>query len=284
MTEFDRRLTPARPDLAAEHLRGQVDAARYVSGQRKRVVETAIALRREPDPNSGIDTEAIYGEDVIVYDEVEGWAWGQLARDGYVGWMSAEGLGAPLVASHRVAALRTFIYPTPSIKQPPALALTLGSELVLGREEGLFRAVEGGGFVFGRHVVPVDTVENDPVAVAERFVGVPYLWGGKTSLGLDCSGLVQTALFACGRPFGRDSDMQEREAGENLDPALAPGSLRRGDLLFWKGHVALVRDSETMIHATGHTMTVTIEGITSGIARIAASGDTLRTVKRLTPG
>jgi cell wall-associated NlpC family hydrolase len=169
----------------------------------------------------------------------------------------------------------------PSIKQPPALALTLGSELVLGREEGLFRAVEGGGFVFTRHVAPVDTVEHDPVAVAERFLGVPYLWGGKTSLGLDCSGLVQTALFACGRVFARDSDMQEREAGESLDPALAPGNLRRGDLLFWKGHVALVRDGETMIHATGHTMTVAIEGVASGIARIAAAGDVLRTVKRL---
>ena len=277
---FDRRLIPARPDLAAAHLRGQVEAARFVEGTRRRVIETAIALRREPDPAGGIDTEAIYGEDVMVYDELEGWAWGQLARDGYVGWMSAEGLAAPLAATHRVTALRSFIYPVPSIKQPPLTALTLGSELALERQEGLFLAVAGGGFVFARHVAPLGTIENDPVTVAERFLGVPYLWGGKTSLGLDCSALVQTALYACGKPFARDSDLQEREPGQGLDPALAPGNLRRGDLLFWKGHVALVRDETTMIHATGHTMTVTIEGLAEGIARITAAGDALRTVKR----
>jgi len=278
---FDRRLTPARTDLAADHLRGQVEAARFVAGTRRRVIETAIALRREPDPACGIDTEAIYGEEVMVYDEVEGWTWGQLARDGYVGWMSAEGLGMPLAATHRVTALRSFIYPVPSIKQPPLTALTLGSELALERQEGLFLAVAGGGFVFARHVAPLGTIEHDPVAVAERFLGVPYLWGGKTSLGLDCSALVQTALYACGTPFARDSDLQEREAGESIDPAAGLQAFRRGDLLFWKGHVALVRDAETMIHATGHTMTVTIEGLAEGIARIAAAGDALRSVKRL---
>ena len=281
MNAFDRRLVPARPERAAAHLRGTVEAAEFVEGQARRVVATAAALRRDPDPALGYDTEAIFGEAVTVYDEIEGWAWVQLARDGYVGWLSAEALGAPLAATHRVTAVRTFVYPTPSIKKPYRMMLTLGSALRVAGEEGLFVALEGGGFVFASHVAPFGAVENDPVAVAERFLNTPYLWGGRTSLGLDCSALVQAALDACGFACPRDTDMQEREVGTALSPLPDLAALRRGDLLFWPGHVAFVRDAETMIHANGHAMAVTIEGLAAGIARIAAAGDRLRTVKRL---
>ena len=277
MNAFDRRLVPARPDLAAEHLRGTVEAARFVPGVARRVIETAIALRREPDPTTSLDTEALFGEAVTIYDEAEGWAWGQLARDGFVGWMPANGLGAPAPPTHRVGAVRTFLYPTPSIRQPYLMALSLGSEVRVTGQDGLFLALAGGGFVFARHLQPLGSVENDPVGVAEQFLGVPYLWGGKTSLGLDCSALVQTALHACGIACPRDSDMQ----AQGLGSPIALAEARRGDLLAWKGHVALVRDGETMIHANGHTMTVAIEGLAAGIDRIAASGDPLAAVKRL---
>jgi cell wall-associated NlpC family hydrolase len=281
VTAFDRRLVPARGDLAAGHLRGQVEAARFVEGTLRRVVETAVPLRGEPDPEAPLDTQAVYGEHVTVYDEVEGWAWGQLARDHYVGWLPANALGMPAAPTHRVGAVRTFVYPTPSIKRPPLMALTMGSELRVAGEDGLFLRLQEGGFVFGRHLDPIGMIEADPVAVAERFLGTPYLWGGKTSLGLDCSALVQTALHACGIPCPRDSDMQERELGTAVDPENGLGSLRRGDLLFWEGHVAMVRDATTMIHATGHVMAVVIEDLASGIARIEVAGQPLRTIRRL---
>jgi cell wall-associated NlpC family hydrolase len=279
MSAFDRRLTPARADLAAAHLAGQVEAARFVPGVARRVIETAAALRRDPDPAAGIDTEAIYGETVTVYDEMEGWAWGQLERDGYVGWLSANALGAPRTATHRVSAVRTFIYPTPSIKLPHRLALTLGSELAVAGEADLFLALADGGFVFARHAVPAGTVENDWVSVAELFVGTPYLWGGRTSLGLDCSALVQTALHACGLACPRDSDMQEAALGTAIEPD--PAQIRRGDLLFWPGHVAIARDRDSIVHASGHVMQVTVEGLDGALARIAAAGTPLRSIRRL---
>lgn len=269
------------PDLAAEHLRGQVDAPQFVEGTLRQVVETAAPLRRDPDPDAPLDTEAVFGERVTVYDELEGWAWGQLARDGYVGWLPANALGPPAEPCHRVFAVRTFVYPVPSIKRPHLMALTMGSEVSVDEEVGLFCALTGGGFVFSGHLAPRTSLEGDPVTVAERFLGTPYLWGGKTSLGLDCSALVQTALQACGVACPRDSDMQERDLGTALDAGPGLDALRRGDLLFWKGHVALVRDDRTIVHASGHTMSVIVEDMAQAIARIAEAGQPLRSAKRL---
>jgi cell wall-associated NlpC family hydrolase len=281
VSHFDRRLVPARPDLAAEHLRGQVEAGRFVAGIARRVIDTAAPLRREPNPEASLDTEALFGEVVTVYDELEGWAWGQLARDSYVGWLPANSLGAVIPPTHRVCAVRTFIYPTPSIKRPPLMVLSMGSEVTVTHADGLFQAIEGGGFVFGRHLAPLGAIESDPVSVAERFLGTPYLWGGRTSLGLDCSALVQTAMHACGIACPRDSDMQESALGNLVDPGPDLAGLERGDLLFWRGHVALVRDAATLVHASGHTMTVAIEPLRQGIARIAAAGDPLSSVRRI---
>ena len=281
MAAHDRRITPARPDLAAASLRGTVTAPRYVEGRERRVIETAVPLRPDPDFSASIDTELLFGESFTVYDEMEGWAWGQAGRDGYVGWLSANALAAPRPATHRIGVLRSFIYPVPSIKAPAMLVLSHGSALSVVASEGPFLRLEDWGFVFGAHARLVDFKEDDPVAVAEHFLGVPYLWGGKSSLGLDCSALVQTARHACGLACPRDSDMQEGQLpGERLDPAGPLAQLRRGDLLFWKGHVAMVRDEKTMIHATGHTMTVMVEGLADGIARIAAAGSPLRSIVR----
>jgi cell wall-associated NlpC family hydrolase len=280
LTDYDRRTTPARPDLAAASLRGIVAAPRYVEGEARQVIETVVTLRKDPDFSASIDTELLYGEVFTVYDEMEGWAWGQAEKDGYVGWLSANALGAVQTPTHRVSVLRTFIYPVPSIKAPQMMALSSGSALAVTGTNGQFLALEGWGFVFAQHARPIGQLENDPVAVAERFLGIPYLWGGKSSLGLDCSALVQTALTACGVACPRDSDMQEKALGQVLDPAMPLADLRRGDLLFWKGHVAMVRDAQTMIHATGHTMTVIVEGLREGIDRIAAAGSPLRAIRR----
>lgn len=286
MTIHDPRLTPARADLAAQSLEGVVAAPRYAAGTPARVIEGLAPLRREPRPDAGLDTEALHGERLKVYDEdQEGWAWVQLARDGYVGYLPSHAIlkGAAPAPTHRVSALRTFVFPGPSIKEPPLLWLSLGAEVAIRREVEvrgrIFGLTETGGAIVMQHLAPVGTVETDPVAVAERFLGTPYLWGGKSSLGIDCSGLVQTALAACGITAPRDSDMQEAALGTAI--GLDPAAWRRGDLLFWPGHVALVRDGETMLHANAHTMSTAIEGLAAGLARIEAAGTPLRTVKRL---
>jgi cell wall-associated NlpC family hydrolase len=280
VTTLDPRLTPARPDLAARHLEGKVAAARFVDGVAREVRDESAPLRRAPAPDAPLDTEALKGERVTVYEtDQEGWCWGQLDRDGYVGWLPANALAEPgPPATHVVTALRTLAFPGPSIKLPPLAGFSLGCRLVVMRTEGSL-AVTPSGYVPARHLAPVDARAGDFVAVAERFLGVPYLWGGKTSLGIDCSGLVQVALTAAGIVCPRDSDMQERALGAAVD--VDPATLRRGDLVFWKGHVAIVRDADTFLHANAFHMAVAAEPIADAVARIAAGGTPVRTVRRL---
>ena len=269
---FDRRLTPARSDLAAKHLRDLVDAPRYVEGRAAQVVMASAPLRRRPDPNAPLETEALFGETVAVYDESEGWAWAQLERDQYVGYLPAASLGPSTAPTHRVAALRTHAYPGPAIKLPPRMALSLGAQLRIVGHEGDFVVSDEGLYLWSRHLVELGAREPDAVAVAERFLETPYLWGGRTSEGVDCSGLVQTAMTAAGVASPRDSDMQEAALGEPLpidDPAAA---LKRGDLVFWKGHVGIMRDPLTLLHANGWHMKTVSEPLTQARARIAAHG------------
>ena len=274
---FDPRVTPARPELAARHLAGKVEAALFVEGEEREVIDAQAPVRRAPAPDAEQVTEALLGERVTVYEfDDEGWAWGQLASDGYVGYLPANALIAPRAApTHKVTALRTLAFPGPSIKQPPVVAPPLGSRIAVMREQDRF-AVTLAGYLPARHLAPLDHVEPDFVAVAERFLGTPYLWGGKTNNGIDCSGLVQVALHACGVPCPRDSDMQERSLGTSI----ALGQARRGDLIFWKGHVAIVRDTASMLHANAFHMAVTIEPIAEAIARIAAGASEVTSVKR----
>lgn len=274
----DPRITPARPDLAASHLEGKVTAARFVAGEEREVIDAQAPLRAQPAPDAPLMTEALMGERVTVYEfNDEGWAWGQLAADGYVGWLPANALLAPRgEPTHKVIALRTLAFPGPSIKLPPVAMPPLGSRVAVTRTQERF-AVSPVGFIPARHLAPLDHRESDFVAVAERFLGTPYLWGGKSNHGLDCSGLVQIALNACGVPCPRDSDMIEREVGQRIDLAQA----RRGDLIFWKGHMAIVCDEATIVHANAFHMAVAIEPIAQAIARIAASDGPVTSVKRL---
>jgi cell wall-associated NlpC family hydrolase len=281
---FDPRITPARPDLAALHLRGKVEAARFVEGTALEVRDAQAPVRREPNPEAPLDTEAPHGERVTVYQENgEGWYWGQLDADGYVGWIPANALRPPgPPPTHRVAALRTFVFPGRSIKAPPIDALSLGSHVVVKPQQhaGELTVLVSGFYIPTRHLAPIASREPDFVAVAERFVGVPYLWGGKTSLGLDCSGLVQVALTAGGVVCPRDSDMQERALGTAL-PVDEAADLRRGDLVFWKGHVAIVRDAQSLVHANAFHMAVSIEPIAEAVRRIADAGSPVTSIRRI---
>jgi cell wall-associated NlpC family hydrolase len=276
----DPRLTPARGDLAAKHLEGKVFAQRYVAGETFEIVEAIAPVREKPSSEATQLTEALKGERVTIYDRNdEGWAWGQLAGDCYVGWLPDRALARPAAEpTHRVTALKTFAFPGPSIKLPPAETLVLGARVTVVREEQIFAVTREGLFVPKRHVALLGEMEVDFVAVAERFVGTPYLWGGKSSLGIDCSGLVQVSLHAAGITCPRDSDMQRDALGHRRDAAENP---QRGDLLFWNGHVAIARDGDTIVHANAFHMATVIEDRRTAVARIRDAGSELVAVKRL---
>jgi len=274
----DPRLTPARPDLAAKHLEGKVEATRFAEGTVYEIMDPQVPMRRTPVFDAPLTTEALMGERVTIYEITdEGWAWGQLENDDYVGWLPAGALVSPDVTrTHKVSALRTLAFVGPSIKLPPLNTVPFGAQVELVRIEGTL-ALTSAGYVPANHLVPVAFKETDFVAVAERFLHSPYLWGGKTNLGIDCSGLVQVALNACGLQCPRDSDMQEAALGK---PMPQDTKLRRGDLIFWKGHVAIARDETTLIHANAHHMAVALEPATEAIARIRDMGSEVTSVKQ----
>jgi|SRR5665213_2238291 len=278
----DPRLTPARPDLAAKYLEGKVKATRFVEGEVFEVVDALAPLREAPASDAELFTQALKGERVTIYDRNgEGFAWGQLDSDGYVGWLPDRALAKPGAGpTHKVTALSTFAFPGPSIKLPPVETLVMGSLLSVLREEGAFAVTDDGWYLPRRHVENIDQYETDFVAVAERFVGTPYLWGGKSILGIDCSGLVQIALNAVGTGCPRDSDLQADGLGLALGRAES-NHLRRGDLIFWKGHVAIARDADTIVHANAHHMATAIESTREAIVRIKANGSEIVAIKRM---
>lgn len=270
-----------RGDIAAEHLKGKVTAQRYVAGRPMQVRAGSASLRKSPDAMAEQVNQALFGEDFTIYDEIEGWAWGQLAVDNYVGWMRADDLGPPSEPTHRLKVLRSFIYARPDMKSVPLLAVSMNARLALGEVSNGFARVAGSGWIFARHASPVGELEKDFVGVAERFVGSPYLWGGRESAGIDCSGLVQVSLQATGRDVLRDSDMQEQTLGEKLETDASFSGLRRGDLIFWRGHVGMMCDGGRLLHASARDLHVEIEPLAEAVARIRPIAGEVRSVRRL---
>ncbi len=283
MKTFDRRLTPARPDLAAAELEGHVVASRYVAGRAMHVAVEFADLHSAPSHEASIDTQALFGEDVLLYEDHEGWGWVQLASDSYVGYVSMNALAEGKAdASHIVCVNRTFVYPGANIKLPVDFALPLGARVSVGAGEPPFCRLVEGGFVFSAHLKPRAWRTDDFVAIAEGLIGTSYLWGGKTSQGLDCSGLVQIALAQAGFDAPRDTDLQEAALGRPVDIGGDLSGLRRGDLVFWKGHVGIMRDAETLVHANAHHMLVACEPLRGACERIAKNGaGNISAIKRL---
>jgi cell wall-associated NlpC family hydrolase len=276
---LDKRTNAFRPDLAASHLRGEVESRHFVDGTVYEVIDPIADVRRAPAPDAALDTQALFGERVTVYETTdEGWAWGQLASDNYVGWLPANALATPGdAATHRVIVPRTLCFPGPDIKLPPLAALPLGATVAIARQEGRFAVAQNGWHLPAGHVAPLAATYRDFVAVAEMLLGAPYLWGGKSVLGIDCSGLVQVSMHAAGLACPRDSDMQQDALGQTV----AIEDVTRGDLVFWKGHVAIARDARTLIHANAFHMMVAQEPLAGALTRIAVAGSADTNVKRL---
>lgn len=265
---FDARITLARPDLAVRSLEAIVTADRYDDGRRYVCAAPAAAIRRSPDPGAEQLDQLLMGEGFDVLDEQGGFAWGQARRDGYVGFVEIGAVkpadGAP---THKVSAIRTYAFAEPSIKTRASGPYSLGALVRIEAQDGRFCRAAGIGWIVQEHLAPIGAFETDPADVAERYLGAPYLWGGRESLGLDCSGLTQQALGACGLAIPRDTD-QQQGAGQPISEA----ELRRGDLVFWKGHVAMMLDGERIIHANAHHMATAIEPLSVTRARYLAVG------------
>jgi cell wall-associated NlpC family hydrolase len=279
---LDPRRHPYRQDLAGEELRGRVSAPRFVTGQVRQVVHSATPLRGAPEPRASWTSEVLFGEHVTVYDEKDGWAWVQLARDGYVGYLRAGALSPQVKpATHRVRALSTFLYPLAEVKAPPWLPLAMGSTVNVAEAGPVFAKLADGSFVPMRHIAELTWRAPDFVAIAERFMGTPYLWGGKTRQGLDCSGLVQVAMQMAGLGCPRDSDMQLAELGREIPLSTQADGLERGDLVFWPGHVGIMTDAFFLLHANAHHMAVAVEPLRAAADRSARGGVPITAIKRL---
>ena len=278
MSAPDPRLTLVREGLADVALEGVVAAVRYISPEPRACAAAEAPILSAADPAARQFDQLLHGEPFAVLAEEAGFAFGQAGRDGYVGWVAAAALGPPpAAASHRVSALRTYVFSDPDLKSTPRLALSFNA-LVTAEGEGEERFLPAaGGWIFAGHLAPVgEGFAGDPAAEAMRFLGAPYRWGGRDSLGLDCSGLVQQALYACGRACPRDSDQQRALGAE-----VARGELRRNDLAFWRGHVGLMLDAERLLHANAHHMAVAVEPLEAACARIVAAGGGEASFRRL---
>lgn len=288
-TTLDPRLHPYRPDLAASSLKGRVEAENFTDGADYQVTVPMTALYRAPGGGgAGIDSELLFGETFTVYEIKDGFAWGQAVTDNYVGYVSETALSSNVSpATHTVRVPRTYVYAAPDIKSVSLHLLSLNATVtvtVTGREAG-FAVLADTSYIWASHLAPLGEYQADYTATAETLLDTPYKWAGRTSLGLDCSALVQLALLRAGISCPRDSDMQQAALGRKLTLYPDLSGLKRGDLVFWRGHVGLMRDSETMIHASGTHMQVISEPLLQAAARIEASQGAVRgkitAIKRL---
>jgi cell wall-associated NlpC family hydrolase len=266
--KHDPRITPWRDGIAARSLEGVLEAEVYLDPKAMGCLASATAIRAAADANAEQMDQLLFGERFEVLEEEGAWVFGQAARDGYVGFVEAAALQpAGAMPTHRVSALRTYAFAEPSIKSRAIGPYSINSLVTVEAVDGKLAKVAGAGWMTAAHLSPIGEFEDDWAAVAERFVGAPYLWGGRESLGLDCSGLVQQVLFACGRACPRDTD-QQRAIGLPIEAA----DFGRGDLVFWKGHVALGIGDGRIVHANGHHMATAIELLSEAVARIDGAG------------
>lgn len=278
VSNLDPRLHAFRPDLADEKLKGIVEATSFVAARTMRVAAPVAPVLKAPQTDAPQTTQALLGEDCSVFDAADGFCWVQLKSDGYVGYVEQRFLNDDsALLTHRVSVASTLTYPKPDLRSRPAVQLPLNAKVSVVETSGAFAKLSSGNFVFAIHLAPVDHVKPDFVAVAEMFLNTPYLWGGKSVHGIDCSGLVQVSFEACGLKAPRDSDMQEKDLGHLVNDQ----DYRRGDLVFWPGHVGIMFDSNNLLHANGHAMSTVIEPLALAVERGKQGGKPITSIKRL---
>ncbi|MBO6559951.1 MAG: C40 family peptidase [Nisaea sp.] len=281
---FDHRLTPARADIAADFLEAEIEAPKYVKGEHCRVLRGTLSVREKPEASARQSTELLFNERFIVYERKDGWAWGQNQTDGYVGYVREEGLGPDNDApySNEIQALRSYVFPEPDLKTIPLDMLHLSTRVRVTDVSGKYSRVDygpGGGWIYSMHLCALNEVEPDYLSTAELFMGAPYGWGGRSSFGIDCSGLVQIALARAGITAPRDSDMQEAAVGEIVEGGL--DAAQPGDLLFTAGHVMFLAEPGILLHANGHHMAVAYEVLTDFMDRTKDMDIPIRTIRRI---
>ena len=283
MSDLDRRSHAFRADLADARLRGRVTAARFAAGRPAQIEVGLAGLHGRPDANEPLDSQLLFGERVTVFDRADGWAWVQNEADGYVGYLRAETLadpGAP--ATHRVRALGAHVMPEPALKHPPGTSLPMGALATIADSEGAYNRLTTGGWIHSRHLQAIDEPSSDFVATALALEGAPYLWGGRSAPGLDCSAMVQLVLSFAGIGAPRDSDQQEAALGEPLEWIEGETQPERGDLLYGEGHVAIALDADSVVNANAWSMSVLVEPRADIAARLVAeSGQGFRTRRRI---
>lgn len=272
----DRRRFFANSRVAHISLEGQVEKVGFVKEQPRSVITPIADLLAKPD--GAMDRQILCGDVFEILEDVDGWCFGRTLMDGYVGYVKSDSLGPVSTPTHRVCTMGAHAYPKANIKTKPAAALPFGAMIHKSGQSGDFVKTEL-GYIFERQLEPIDVVHSDYMELAERMIGVPYLWGGNSQWGLDCSGLVQMVLRQADYACPSDSDMQEAELGTPLE---VTARLKRGDIVFWKGHVGLMQSATQIIHANGFHMAVTSENLIAVLKRIeAAGGGRMTSSKRL---
>ena len=274
---LDKRLNAYRSDLANIEFKGKVEATCFVEGKLGVICNPVVNLKGSPDLNSNTEHQLLLGEEVQIFEQTNNHVWVQSNRDGYTGYVATNAIatGAP-TPTHVVCVPFTFHYPQAELRQPPLATLSMGSRVTVSGEESVrgtkYLLLEEGGAIIEKHLRAVGEFDDDFILVCEQLLNTPYLWGGSSGLGIDCSGLVQLSMRQCGREILRDSDMQAATLGEEIDPSENYCNLQRGDLIFWRGHMAIhkgtVHHVPHIIHASGHTMSVAAEPLVPALERI----------------
>ena len=274
MNKLDHRLNAYRDDLADEKLKGKVSAKSFVVGKPAQIVSHFADLLGEPRPQAQLLRQAIYGEQVTVFEEKDGYSWIQREWDGYVGYVNSQTLSVRTENStHRVIVPRTFLYPEADLRFQRTGYLSMASEIVVvGQTETRgtgYSQLSDGNWIISKHIRPVDEFAKDFVSVAKTLVYTPYLWGGNSGFGLDCAGLLQLSMMMTGKVVAADSDMQAASVGTPIDTSKGFDNLQRGDLIFWNGHIGIMEDQTILLHSSGYTMNVASEPLIQAIERIA---------------